>query len=143
MFLGKYEHILDNKGRLTIPSKYRSGFVQGAILTKGPGDFLLLFPVEKWEELSSVIGKRPLLTDESVSELRRNLYAEAEGVELDSQGRFVLPLSLREHAQINTGVLVAGGGTHVELWSPDFWADRANHRMRHSEMTRSFQELLL
>ncbi len=143
MFLGRFEHVLDSKSRLTVPVKYRPALSSGMVVTKGPGDFLVLFPTAEWERLVARSRELPTLTDENVAELRRWLFAEAAEIDMDSQGRIILPLELREHAGIVTAVTLAGVDTHIELWTPTYWQERPAHRMQDNELTDSFRSLRL
>ena len=83
------------------------------------------------------------MTDEDVAELRRWLFAEAAEIELDSQGRVIIPTELRDHAGITSNVILAGVDTHIELWTPAYWQNRAAHRMQDNELTASFRTLRL
>ncbi len=143
MFLGRFEHVLDSKSRLTVPVKYRPVLSEGMVVTKGPGDFLVLFPAGEWERLVARSRDLPTLTDEDVAELRRWLFAEAAEVEMDSQGRIIIPSELRDHAGITNAVTLAGVDTHVELWTPAYWQNRTAHRMQDNELTASFRTLRL
>lgn len=143
MFLGRFEHVLDSKWRLTVPVKYRPALSAGMVVTKGPGDFLVLFPADEWERLVARSRDLPTLTDEDVAELRRWLFAEAAEIELDSQGRVIIPTELRDHAGITSNVILAGVDTHIELWTPAYWQNRAAHRMQDNELTASFRTLRL
>lgn len=141
MFIGRAEHVLDSKGRLTIPSKYRAALAPGGVATRGMGDYLIVLPMDEWLSLAHRLDDKPMLTDLAVGELRRWLYAEAADLELDAQGRFILPPELREFASITSNVIVAGVGTHLELWTPEFWQTRRAHLMQDNEMTSLFRAL--
>ncbi len=141
MFIGRAEHVLDSKGRLTIPSKYRAALAPGGVVTRGMGDYLVILPMDEWQSLADRLETKPMLTDLAVGELRRWLYAEAAELELDGQGRFILPSELREFAGITGSVTVAGVGTHLELWAPEFWQARRTHLMQDNEMTSLFRAL--
>lgn len=141
MFVGRTEHVLDSKGRLTIPSRYRTALAPGGMVTRGMGDYLIVLPLSEWQGLAERLQDKPMLTDLAIGELRRWLYAEAADVELDTQGRFILPPDLRAFASITDNVTVAGVGTHLELWAPTLWQDRRAHLMQDNEMTSLFRAL--
>ncbi len=121
MFLGEYEHTLDAKGRLAVPAKFRGQLERGAVLSKGMGRCLSVYTMARWEEKSAdlVAGK----SDEELRDFERRIYPSASEVELDAQGRLVIPAKLREYAGLSGEVTVAGVRDHVEIW------DRANWRV--------------
>jgi MraZ protein len=126
MFLGEYSHTIDEKGRLTLPAKYRADLAAGVVVTRGLDKCLFVFPMDEWNKLSEKVSALPL-TDTSAREFRRLLFSGATDTELDKQGRVLLPQYLREYAALDGNVIVAGLNTHMEIWSPDAWnAIRAN-----------------
>ena len=120
MFLGEYAHTIDEKGRLTLPAKYRADLAPGVIVTRGLDKCLFIFPVDEWKKLSDKVSALPL-TDTQAREFRRLLFSGANDVELDKQGRVLLPQYLREYAGLNGNVIVAGLNTHMEIWAPEAW----------------------
>lgn len=120
MFLGEYEHTLDAKGRLAVPAKFRGQLERGAVLSKGMGRCLSVYTMARWEEKSAALveGK----SNEELRDFERRIYPSASDVELDGQGRLVIPIKLREYAGLSSEVTVAGVRDHVEIW------DRANWR---------------
>lgn len=120
MFLGEYTHTIDEKGRVTIPARYRGELAAGLVVTRGFDQNLMIFPVSEWQELASRIMER-LLSDESVRAFRRRVFAGAVDIEPDRQGRIVLPQYLREFAGIDGEVVIAGLFNYIELWSADAW----------------------
>ncbi len=141
MFIGRAEHALDSKGRLTIPAKYRAELAAGGVVTRGLGDFLIALPLAEWQKLADRLQDKPMLTDVAVGELRRWLFAEAEPFDLDTQGRFILPAELRSVVGIQGSVTLAGVGPHLELWTPDFWRNRSPHLMQDNDVTSLFRAL--
>ncbi len=141
MFVGRAEHVLDSKGRLTIPSRYRAALAPGGMVTRGMGEYLIVLPMDAWQNLAARLDDKPMLTDLAIGELRRWLYAEAADVELDTQGRFILPIELRTAVGITDNAIIAGVGTHLELWTPAYWQDRRVHLMPDNEMTALFRAL--
>ena len=129
MFLSSYVHSLDSKNRLTIPSKYRDQLATGLVLTPNAVHPCIdLYPQSEWEKLTEAINQLKLL-DPDASDLRRLVFSDAEDLRPDGQGRIVLNQDLREHANIETEVLLAGGGNSVELWNPAAWREhRAKQR---------------
>jgi MraZ protein len=126
MFLGEYSHTIDDKGRLTLPAKYRAELATGVVVTRGIEKCLFVFPMSEWQKLSDKISDLPL-TDPQAREFQRLLFSGATDAELDKQGRVLLPQYLRDYALLDSSVIVAGLNTHMEIWSLDAWnAIRAN-----------------
>lgn len=120
MFLGEYTHTIDEKGRVTIPARYRGELAAGLVVTRGFDQNLMIFPVSEWQDLADRIKERPL-SDESVRAFRRRVFAGAVDLEPDRQGRIVLPQYLREFAGIDGEVVIAGMFDYIELWSAASW----------------------
>lgn len=124
MFLGEYTHSLDAKGRLTIPAKHRNALVSGLVVTRNPSEkCLLLFPQDEWERLAEKVSALPL-TDPRSAAFRRAFFSAAEDLQPDGQGRILLSQRLRDHAGIETDVVVAGMNKFVELWRPETWEQK-------------------
>lgn len=120
MFLGRFAHNLDAKGRLAIPSRFRASLANGVVLTRGIDRCVTAYPMQEWEELASRIAKLPM-TDRNARQFRRMMFAEAANLELDRQGRIVLPAELRAFAEIDREVVVVGVHTSFEIWRPERW----------------------
>ena len=122
MFLGEYTHTIDDKGRLTIPAKFRGELAAGLVVTRGFDQNLMVFTANEWDALAEDIAARPL-SDESVRAFRRRVFSGAVDLKPDRQGRIVLPGYLREFARIGNEVVIAGMFNYVELWSTDAWQE--------------------
>ncbi len=122
MFLGEYEHNLDEKGRLAIPAKFRGQLADGAVVTKGLDNCLSLYTKEGWEIEAERLMSLPL-TQANARAYARFMLASAFSVEIDKQGRVNIPATLREFAGINGGTVVTGLGDHVEIWEPKAWEE--------------------
>ncbi len=120
MFLGEYAHTIDDKGRLTLPAKYRAELAAGVVVTRGIDKCLFVFPMEQWKKLAEQVSALPL-TDPYAREFRRLIFSGATDTELDKQGRVLLPQYLRDYAALDGNVIVAGLDTHMEIWTPDAW----------------------
>lgn len=120
MFLGEYTHTIDNKGRLTIPAKYRGFLAAGIVVTRGFDQNLMAFTLEGWQELAERVNRLPL-GDPSAREFRRRVFSGAVDLVPDRQGRILLPPYLREFAAIDTEVVISGNFTYAEIWSSDLW----------------------
>ena len=120
MFLGEFSHTIDDKGRLTLPAKFRADFATGIVVTRGVDRCLFAFPQTEWHRLAGQVSELPL-TDPQVREIRRLLFSGASDDTLDKQGRVLIPQYLRNYANLNGEVVVAGLNTHVEILNPDDW----------------------
>ncbi len=121
MFLGRYAHNLDAKGRLAIPARYREALAEGVVLTRGIDRCLALYPMAAWRPLAEKVAALPL-TDADARNFRRLVFAEAADLNLDAQGRILVPPDLRRYAGIEREALVVGVDTSLEIWSPERWA---------------------
>ncbi len=120
MFLGEYTHTIDDKGRLTIPSKFRGELAAGLVVTRGFDQNLMVFPLDEWQEMAERILSRPF-TDDSVRTFRRRVFSGAVDLVPDRQGRIVLPVYLRDFAGIDGEVVVAGMYNYLEIWRVSYW----------------------
>ena len=121
MFLGRYAHNLDAKGRLAIPARYREALAEGVILTRGIDRCLALYPLEAWKPLAEKVASLPI-TDADARNFRRLVFAEAADLSLDGQGRILVPPDLRRYAGLEREALVVGVDASIEIWSPSGWA---------------------
>ena len=121
MFLGRYEHTIDEKGRLTIPARYRELLVDGAYVTQGFDHNLIVHPVASFEELSQRVNQLAF-TDPIARQLKRFMFSTAERCEIDKMGRILIPQFLRNAANLDGTVMMVGAGNYFEIWSPQIWA---------------------
>lgn len=121
MFLGRYDHTIDEKGRLTIPVRFRPQLEGGAFLTRGFDRNLLVLTPETFETLSQAVKQMSITADET-RQLRRLIFANAEAVEMDRSGRILIPQWLREAAGISSAAILVGAGEYLEVWAPENWA---------------------
>jgi len=120
MFWGEYSHQLDSKGRLIIPTRYRSQLTDDAILTRGLDHNLVIYPKQTWEKVKEQLNQVPI-THPTARALRRLLFSGAVELSLDKQGRINMPNYLLEYASIEDSILLVGMETFIELWSPEHW----------------------
>ena len=120
MFIGEYQHNIDNKGRLAIPVKFRSHLGRGAITTRGLDSCLFVFTEADWQELAKKLMALPLAQANSRAFVRL-MMAGAMQIDLDSQGRILLPDYLRQYASLNKKVVVSGLYNRVEIWNAEKW----------------------
>ncbi len=119
MFMGEYNHTIDAKGRLIVPAKFREELGEAFVITNGNDGCLNIYTREDWE---TFLEKLQLLPNSGDSrKLRRKLVAQAHDVELDKQGRILVPPALREHAGLSKDVVFAGVIDKVEVWDKEKW----------------------
>jgi MraZ protein len=126
MFLGQHERTIDDKGRLTVPAKYRAELVEGLVVTRGIDRCLAIYPLPKWNELSGRVNALPI-TDRRARAFRRLVFAAAHDDSPDDQGRILIPPRLREYAGLDGGVIVTGLSDHMEVWDPQRWHQERDH----------------
>ena len=120
MFLGEFEHSIDDKGRVAIPARFREELGEGMVLTRGFDLCLQAFPRHVWQQLAQKVSSLSLGHLEARN-LRRMLFSNAAEVEVDRQGRILVPQNLREYAGISEQVVITGMDTYFELWSSERW----------------------
>ncbi len=121
MFIGQYNHSIDDKGRLAIPAKFREVLGRGAIVTRGLDSSLFLLPLEEWDKLASKIADLPL-GQANARSFARLMLAGAMEVTLDKQGRCIVPDYLRTYAGLQKDVVIVGVNTRLEIWDAGRWA---------------------
>lgn len=121
MFLGEYEHTIDAKGRMAVPAKFRAQMDRGAVISKGMGTCLSIYTLERWEQRSNdlVAG----MASDELRDFERRIYPSASEIELDAQGRMVIPAKLRMYAKLGNEVTVAGVRDHFEIWDRTTWQE--------------------
>ncbi|MCQ2518093.1 MAG: division/cell wall cluster transcriptional repressor MraZ [Lachnospiraceae bacterium] len=115
-FMSQYNHTMDAKGRMIVPAKYREGLGDSFIVTRGIDTCLFVYDSEEWQKVMNKLSEARLTSDK-VRKFTRYLVGGATEVELDSQGRILVPNYLREHASINKDVVLVGMGNHIEIWA--------------------------
>lgn len=122
MFIGEYQHTIDEKGRLAMPVKFRAQMAGGAVVTKGLDNCLSVYTLDEWEKLAEKLSSLPL-TQAASRAFARLMLAGATQVAIDKQGRINIPGYLREYAGISGQVVVAGLFGRVEIWSQKNWQE--------------------
>lgn len=122
MFIGEFNNKIDDKGRLAIPAKFRAELAGGAIVTRGLDGCLFIYTQIEWNKLAERLTTLPL-TAANARAFARHMLAGAMDVELDKQGRVILPGYLRQSANITSQVVVAGLFNRLEVWDEKTWRD--------------------
>lgn len=120
MFMGEYNHTIDAKGRLIVPSKFREQLGDEFVVTKGLDGCLFVYDNSEWKNFEEKLQKLPL-TNPNARKFSRFFLAGASACEVDKQGRILLPAVLREFADITKDVVLVGVGSRVEIWSRERW----------------------
>lgn len=141
MFIGEYNHKIDSRGRLNIPSKLRENLDERFFLTKGLDHCLFLFPEEEWRVFENKLKKLPL-TNKNARTFVRLFFAGASECTVDKQGRINIPNNLLDHSKIEKDVVIIGVGQRIELWSQEEW-DRYNapDNISYDEIAEKMAEL--
>ena len=139
MFMGEYNHTIDAKGRLIIPSKFREALGSEFVLTKGLDGCLFVFPMKEWEAFEEKLRSLPLI-DKNAPKYSRFFLAGASTCELDKQGRILVPGTLREFAQMDKEVVLTGMLDRIEVWSKEQWLEN-NAYDDMDDIAQSMQEL--
>ncbi len=120
MFIGEYHHTIDDKGRLSIPKKFRADLDKGLFITKGLDGCLFIYTTAEWTKMSDKLNLLPL-TNKNAREFKRHMTSGAMDLEIDGQGRVILPEYLRTFAGLNKNVVVAGVAERIEIWDEEVW----------------------
>ena len=118
--LGEHDHSLDDKNRLTLPSKLRSAFADGIVLSRGLDGCLSVYPAGEWARITARYAELDELSEDA-RRVQRHFFGGATQGELDKQGRVVLPQHLIEHAGLDRELTVLGMNNHLEIWNRATW----------------------
>lgn len=120
MFIGEYAHNIDEKGRLAVPSKFRAELKKGAVVTRGLDNCLFLYTQTEWKKLATKLAALPISQAKSRA-FARLMLAGAMDVDVDKQGRIILPEYLRTYAGMNKKVMITGLYNRLEIWDEAKW----------------------
>lgn len=141
MFIGEYQHNLDGKGRMAVPVKFRKDLAGGAILTRGLDRCLFMFTRSEWEALAEKLKNLPLAQANSRA-FTRLMLAGAMDVEVDTQGRVLIPEYLRKYADLKKETVVAGLYNRLEIWNAEAWKQyKAKTESASEEIAEQLSEL--
>ncbi len=116
-FRGKYEHTLDDRGRVSIPARYRNEFAERAILTMSADGCIEVYTDSGFDDVAKHVAVEPPTTQEG-RQSRRGFYSESFDTELDRQGRILIPARFRQMAALDGNVVIAGRKECLEIWNP-------------------------
>jgi len=120
MFIGEYQHSIDEKGRLAIPAKFRASLGKGAVVTRGLDNCLFLYPKKDWQGLAAKLAKLPI-SQANTRAFSRLMLAGAMDLSLDKQGRVNLPDYLRQYAGVKKKIVITGLYNRLEIWDEEVW----------------------
>jgi MraZ protein len=120
MFIGEYHHTLDEKGRVSIPVKFRADLATGAVVTRGLDRSLFLYTKQEWERLAQKLAALPLGQSDTRA-FARLMLAGAMEVDIDSSGRVTIPPYLREYAGLGKTIVITGLYDRLEVWDEAVW----------------------
>jgi len=133
MFIGEYEYRVDEKGRVPVPPKFRTEELKrdGMVLSPGMEKSITLYPPSEWKKIAESLAAGPLLPSK-LRKLSRAMFSTAFSVEMDGQGRIMIPTQLREHAGIIGEVVITGTNAFIEIWSKEQWTAEKIDSLRES-----------
>lgn len=138
MFYGEYQHSIDRKARLILPSKFReaakANFVEKFFITRGLDKCLFMFAEEEWKTQEQKFKNMPFTKQES-RKFNRIYFSGAIDVIPDRQGRFIIPNFLKDFAGIKKDVVIIGVSNRIEIWASEIW------REFYSSSKESFEEI--
>ncbi|MEF2245576.1 MULTISPECIES: division/cell wall cluster transcriptional repressor MraZ [unclassified Paenibacillus] len=120
MFMGEYQHSIDDKGRLIIPSKFREALGSSFVTTRGLDNCLFVYPMSEWQVMEQKLKSLPLMKSDARA-FTRFFFSGATECELDKQGRVNIPSHLRDYAKLDKDCMVLGVSGRVEIWSKETW----------------------
>ncbi len=120
MFMGEFQHSIDEKGRIIIPAKFRDLLGTSFVVTRGLDQCLFVYPQSEWEVLEQKLKALPLMKSDARA-FTRFFFSGATECEWDKQGRVNLPATLRQYAKLEKDCVVLGVSNRVEIWSRDTW----------------------
>ena len=126
MFMGEYNHSVDAKGRLIVPSKFREQLGNEFVVTKGMDGCLFVFDNSEWQVFAEKLRSLPMI-DKEVRQFTRFFLAGAASVEVDKQGRILVPQTLREFAGLEKDVVLTGNLNRIEVWSKEKWSENCDY----------------
>ncbi len=122
MFMGEFEHSLDSKGRLIIPSKFRDQLDSNFVVTRGLDGCLFVYPLSEWRLVEEKLSQLPS-NKKNNRAFVRFMFADAVQCDFDKQGRIIIPKKLRLHAELQKECVLVGVSNRVEIWNKARWEE--------------------
>ena len=140
MFMGEYNHTVDTKGRLIVPSKFRDQLGDEFVVTKGLDGCLFVYTLDEWHKIEEKF-RDITATSKDARKFARFFFSGAATCEVDKQGRILLPPVLREYADLTKDVVLAGVLSRVEIWSKDRWLENTYDEDEMDDIAEHMAEL--
>ncbi|MBU3195508.1 division/cell wall cluster transcriptional repressor MraZ [Clostridium algidicarnis] len=140
MFMGEYQHAIDNKNRIIVPSKFRETLGDKFVITKGLDGCLYIYDMDEWGLLQEKLKKLPL-TSKDARAFVRFFFSGANEVQLDKQGRALIPQNLIEYSKINKEIISIGVISRIEIWSKERWEEYNESNIDYDEVAEKMSEL--
>lgn len=140
MFIGEYQHAVDNKNRMIIPSKFRDSLGEDFVLTKGLDGCLYAYTMEEWKVLEEKLKKLPL-TSKDARAFVRFFFSGANEIDIDKQGRALIPQNLLEYAGIKKEIISIGVSTRIEIWGKEKWEEYNSQNIDYDAIAEKMSEL--
>ncbi|MEF9951812.1 MAG: division/cell wall cluster transcriptional repressor MraZ [Clostridium sp.] len=140
MFIGEYQHALDAKNRIIVPSKLREELSSPFVMTKGLDGCIYAYPSSEWMVLEEKLKKLPL-TSKDARVFVRFFFSGATEIEIDKQGRALIPQNLIEYGNIKKEIVTIGVSNRVEIWSREKWIDYNDQNIDFAEIAEKMGEL--
>jgi len=135
---GEYSYTLDAKGRIAIPAKLRAELGDVIYISKGVDKSLFVYAEESWKAIENKLAAMPI---SKARRLQLTLFPSAARFELDAQGRVLLPVKLREHAELTKDVVILGAANRAEIWSEEVWRSFETEELTPDNMLQAMDEL--
>ncbi|BCG60247.1 division/cell wall cluster transcriptional repressor MraZ [Paenibacillus sp. URB8-2] len=120
MFMGEYQHSIDDKGRIIIPAKFRELLGASFVATRGLDSCLFVYPMDEWGIMEQKLKSLPLMKSDARA-FSRFFFSGATECQWDKQGRVTLPANLREYAKLDKECVILGVSNRVEIWNKELW----------------------
>ena len=130
MFFGEFEYKIDEKGRVPIPPRFRPELKAGLVLIPGTEKCITVYPLAEWKKIASALTTGPVPRDKA-RRLNRAFFGTAFSLHMDGQGRIVLPIPLREHAELVDEVVITGANNYLEIWDKALWDEEKAASQEH------------
>lgn len=132
VLIGEYQHSIDPKKRLAVPSKFRGELENKVVITRGLDKCLFVYPMKVWEELANKLGNLPV-GEAGMRSFIRLMLAGAIDVDVDKQGRILIPDFLKEYAGLDKNVTIAGVYNRLEIWDEKKWSEYKKSAEKNSD----------
>jgi MraZ protein len=141
MFIGEHSHSIDEKGRVSLPVKFRGELAAGCIVTRGLDHCLWVYPENTWNQLAEKLASLPI-TQKNARSFARLMLSGATDLIIDKAGRINLPNYLKEYAGIKNKVIIAGMYDRLEIWPEDSWKEfKKNMEENSDEIAEQIEEM--